>query len=204
MSSADLRRFFDSMQLTYEQWHDGEGYDLNALERLSDREKLEVEEKLLSRQTTDWRDIEALDHLGTPAALARLQSELKSSDLTIRIEAAERLRARNSLADPALEALILEALDTTTLLNGMTRVLSLAKRYSSPAVREKVLSKALTGNDDLRVHAAALAHHLYGGTHSDFDWNHRPLYLRFNAPNEAERKLAFDELCALIEVDPRI
>jgi len=84
----------------------------------------------------------------------------------------------------------------------MTRVLALAKRHPSSAVRKKVLSKALTGNDDIRVHAAALAHHLYGGTDHPFDWNHRPLYLRFNSRRKKERERAFNDLCALIDVDP--
>jgi hypothetical protein len=140
--------------------------------------------------------------LGTPRALARIQAALRSKDLTTRVEATERLRERKLLTDDQLESIILEALDATTLLNGMTRVLALATQHPSPKVLRKLLTKALTGNDDVRTHAAALAHHLHGGSAEAFDWNNRPLYLPFNARSRAEREQAFRELCALISVDP--
>ena len=196
-----MSKFVESMRVTYERWHDGTGYDLEALDGLAADEKREVEDLLVSRKKPDWRDIEALDHLGTRRALAKIEGALKSTDLVTRAQAAEKLRVRHLLNDDRMEALILDALDSTTLLNGMTHVLALAKGLPTPAVRKKVLSKALEGNDDIRVHAAALAHHLYGGTSHPFDMTHRPFYLRFKSPKKTDRLLAFRELCALIGVD---
>src|SRR5438105_1059993 len=103
-----------SMKLTYEQWHDGIGYDLEALAQLTDHEKQEVEELLESRSDLDWRDIEALDHLGTPGALACMDRAVGAGEITARVEAAERLSARHLLDDEQLERLILKWLDETT------------------------------------------------------------------------------------------
>jgi hypothetical protein len=202
MNSPLLSKFLGSMQVTYEMWHDGIGYDLDALDALSESEKQQVEELLLERKANDWRDIEALDRLGTPRALERLKERaFDSKDIIARIMAAERLRNRGILDHAAVEAILLKALDETTLVNGMTDVLALAKQHHSSAVKKKILSKALHGNEDIRVHAAALAHHLFGKTKSDFDWDHRPLYLKFNARKRSERRRAFEELCALCGVD---
>jgi hypothetical protein len=43
---------------------------------------------------------------------------------------------------------------------------------------------------------------LHGKAESSFDWNHRPLFLRFNTEIRAEREIAFRELCEKIGVEP--
>jgi hypothetical protein len=195
-------KFMASMQIGYEQWHDGIGYDLEALAQVTGDERRQVEALLISRTDPDWRDIEALDQLGTPEALAYIERALQAKEITTRIEAAERLSARRILDDERMDRLILHWLDETTLSDGMTRVLSIATRHPSDAIRKKLLSLAVFGNEDVRIHAAALAHHLYGGTTETFDWNHRPLYLRFSSSSESERESALADLCSLIGVRP--
>jgi hypothetical protein len=80
--------------------------------------------------------------------------------------------------------------------------LSLAEAHPTEAVRRRLLYCAVKGNDDLRVHAAALAHFLYGGSTASFDWTHRPLYLRLGSRVRAERQAAYEELCRSVGVDP--
>jgi hypothetical protein len=201
MNSPLIERFVASTRESHETWHDGLGYDLDALREMNEEERRQVEDLLLSRSGYDWRGIEALGCLGTARSLERIQWALQSKDCTTRTTAARALWARQLLSPEQVERIILEALDVTTVLNGMTHVLSLAQQHPTPAVRRKLLAKALSGNDDLRVHAAALAHHLAGKTREPFDFDHRPLYLRFGARDRAERERAFRDLCASIGVD---
>ncbi len=98
MASPDFLRFHKSMHIGYEQWHDGIGYDLEALRQLAADERQLAEDILVSRKAADWRDIEALDCLGSPRALKEIEDALKCADLSVRIEAAERLARRNLLS----------------------------------------------------------------------------------------------------------
>ncbi|HEX7135984.1 MAG TPA: hypothetical protein VF228_25620, partial [Iamia sp.] len=50
---------------------------------------------------------------------------------------------------------------------------------------------------DVAVHLAALADFLLGPATEAFDWDHRPLYLRFHArPGSEDREEAWRDLCA--------
>ena len=202
MESPDFARFRQSMDIGYEQWHDGIGYDLEALARLADDERQLAFDILVARRSADWRDIEALDCLGSPEAIKQVEGALKSKDITVRIEAAQRLAQRELLSDERIESLIIDALDSTTLLNGMVKTLDFAEAHPTTNVRHKLLSCARHGNDDIRVHAAALAHFLYGGSSTGFDWSFRPLYLRFGSEDESERQAALVELCRSVDVNP--
>ena len=120
----------------------------------------------------------------------------------VRIAATTWLAKRKLLSEPQVEAVLLDTLPSATLLNGLTNTLRLAGAHPTPAVRRKLLWCTLHGNDDIRVHAAALVHFLYGVAASSFDWEFRPLYLRFGSRHLAERRQAYLELCASIHVNP--
>lgn len=197
-----MERFRRSMVIGYEEWHEGVPYELDALDELDAAERLEVEELLLARAAHDWRDVQALDRLGSERALNALEKALRVPDLNVRIEAAMCLAQRKSLSGPRLEELILEALDRATILNGMTKTLAFARKHLSATIVRKLLWCAEHGNDDVRVHAAALVHHLFRRAKSDFDWDKRPFYLRFASNDARERHAAYLELCQDIGVDP--
>jgi hypothetical protein len=169
---------------------------------LSPEELVAAEDLLVAHHAADWRDLEALDQIGSPRELRELEKALRSKSVDIRIEAARRLAARSLLADSTIEATIVKALTTTTILDGMVKTLTLAAEHPSPAVRRALLNRSVHGNDDIRVHAAALVHFLYGGSSSSFDMNFRPFYLRFASKNRQERHHAYRELCAKIGVEP--
>lgn len=190
------------MVIGYEEWHEGTPYDLDALAGLEPAELREVEEQLVARGAVDWRDVQALDALGTERALTTLERALSSKDLAIRLEAAERLHRRNLLEGPRFDELLVQSLAEATLLNGMTRALGLAEKHATPAVLEQLLACAQRGNDDIRCHAAALLHYLFGHAKSPFDWDKRPFYLRFVSKDRSERHAAYVELCREIGVDP--
>ena len=202
MASNAFEKFRQSMSIGYMEWHEGIGYDLVALAALPPEELVAAEDLLVARHAADWRDLEALDQIGSPRALRELENSLSSKSVDIRIEAARRLAARSLLADSTIEAIIVDALTTTTILDGMVKTLAFAAEHPSPAVRRALLDCSVHGNDDIRVHAAALIHSLYGGSSSTFDMNFRPFYLRFASKNRQERHDAYRELCAKIGVDP--
>jgi hypothetical protein len=202
MPSADFVKFRDSMNIGYEEWHDGIGYDLEALGRLAGEEQRAAETTLLGRGVADWRDVDALDCLGSPGALVALSAALSASDVNVRLQAAKRLHERKLLSDGELETLVIAALDSATISNGMVKILDMAEAHPTNAIRQKLLWCARHGHDDIRVHAAALVHFLYGQSTSAFDWANRPLYLRFGESDPSERDAALAELCRDIAVDP--
>lgn len=202
MTRGAFAKFQESMRIGYEEWHDGIGYDMKALAALAPDELLRAEALIVARDLADWRDVEALDQIGSARALSELVRATRLPALDVAMEAVQRLVKRKLLDDAELEQLLVAALDHTTILNGMTKTLRLIEAHPTAAVRKKLLWCALHGNDDLRVHAAALVHFLYGAAKSSFDWGHRPLYLKFGAQDAAARRAAYLELCAQIGVAP--
>ncbi|MFY9811182.1 hypothetical protein [Aquabacterium sp.] len=202
MTTEAFDRFQRSMAIDYAKWHDGVGYALEEVPHLPADERELAEQLVLSRGAADWRDVEALDAFGSPRALAAMQQALASADLTVKLEAATRLRRRGLLSDDAIDDILIQALDHATLRNGLTQLLQMVGQHPSPAVKRKLLACTLTGHDDLRAHAAALLHFLHGKSQSEFDVAHRPFYLRFNSASMAERQRAYQTLCADIGICP--
>lgn len=202
MANSELQRFLQSMQIGYAEWHDGLGYDLDALDRMSAEERQQVEDVLLARGAHDWRDVAALDHLGSERALSAVGDSMRSTNIDTSVEAVTRLAKRGLLTEAGVETFLLQALPRASVLNGLTKLLDFAQKHASDTVKRTLLWCALHGNDELRVSAGALAHYLYGGSSSPFDWSHRPLYLRLGSKNRDIRKSAYLELCRSVGADP--
>jgi hypothetical protein len=83
--TAAYTKFKDSTNITYERWHDGIGYDLDALARSSEPERAAVADDLIRRLEQgegDWRDVEALAALNPPRARAALEKGLRARGLS--------------------------------------------------------------------------------------------------------------------------
>jgi hypothetical protein len=202
-SSPALQKFDQSMNIGYMEWHEGIGYDLKALSELSDGELSQVETLFISRKVRDWRDVEVLAEIGSEQALSALKNALKSRYYEVRIRAAEKLSQKGAISEEEIETLLVETIPLVSILNGQTFTLRLVENYPTPAVKRILLWCTLYGKDDIRVHAAALIYYFYGFATSSFDWNYRSFYLRFGDKNLSNRKLAYDELCDKIQVDPK-
>lgn len=183
--SEDYQRFLDSMELDYAKWHDGVGYDFDALRKFSLDEQTKVENLLIERGVNGWRDVDALAEISSELALYTLKNALQSDDYEVRIRAIEKLSEKGIISEREIETILVETLPLVDILNGQTFTLRLAEEYPTPAVKRVLLWCTLHGNEDIRVHAAALIHFLYGSATSSFDWDHRPFYLRFNGENIA-------------------
>jgi hypothetical protein len=200
-SSDDLATFKQSMEIGYYEWHDGIGYDLDVLSRLKGDELQVAEDLLVARNLADWRDVEALDRIGSERALAELSRGLDSRDLSVRGEVLSCLINRGMLSDEQIDDAMVSALRCVSLLNGLTKILGLANSHRSPRVRKELFRTAMDGEADSRCHAAALAHFVHGGSASMFDEAFGSLYRRFSSESRTERVAAFRELCELIHLD---
>ena len=192
-------RFLKSMQIDYVKWHDGDGYDLEALAQLTTEEKSRIEALLIERMnsTPDWRDLEALKTLATPTAMQVIRKALHNSDSAIRLHAADYLADAGD--DSELEHHIIDALHQTILTGPAGRALDMAAEHPTPQIREALLEVALNGKDEaVRVNAAGLAMFLAGKSKEAFDWDFRPLFLRFGNEDRAARQAAYDELVAMM------
>jgi hypothetical protein len=194
-----LERFHKSMRIGYLEWHDGIGYDLDALTQMSQYDLKTIETLMISRKDQDWRDVEALAALSTNRSVAALQECLHSHNNEVKLFAVKFLKEME-IADH-VEEVVLETLPETKIGEGMTFALDLAKRYPTERIKQKVLWCSLNGNDDLRIHCAALTLYLYGVASSDFDSSYTVIF-EFREPDRAKRIKPFRELCGLVGVDP--
>jgi hypothetical protein len=185
---------------TYERWHDGIGYDLEALAQFSAEERVEIEEWLI-RRDAEWRDLEALAALGTPRAMAEVRSNLVGGSTESRLFAV-RLLAADPDIGPAREAAIIDGLATTQFGTGLSAALDMAVEHPTPAVIDALFRCARGDNPTASVHAAAHLAYLHGRAREPFDWDRRPFFLRFGSDDAADRRTAFIELCGECGVDP--
>jgi hypothetical protein len=195
--TAAFERFWKSTSLTYDQWHDGIGYDVDALREMTAAERDEVVRKLPVRL---WQDVEALTAVATPEARSALRSALTSSSAEMRLRAGEALRSLGEAID--LESMVATELSRVTIVDGMVFALRLATMYPTAAVRLALLTEA-GRRTEVGPHYAARLCYLTGVAKTHFDPAMRPFFLRFGeraAP--ADRRAAFEELCRLTGVSP--
>ena len=201
MTSAAFTRFMASTDIDYEKWHDGVGYDLDALGQLQGAERAEIQRWLLDRAGNDWRDIEGLLALGSDTARAAVVEQLRRGKLEQRLNAARRL-ADDPTLRPDVEAAVTAGLEQATLFDGLTAALDVATELRTPPLVAALFRACLRDEGEAAVHAAARLAFIHGKASDEFDWDLRPLFLRFNTKVRAEREAAFRDLCTLCGVDP--
>jgi hypothetical protein len=201
--SAEYQRFISSMNIDYYKWHDGIGYDLDALRQLSPQELLSVENRLIKRNNKDWRDVEALDVIGSERAINTIKKGLNRSNVEVKVESARKLKARGILNDAEMESFIVSILQTINDSDfGFIKIMDLAQEYPTTSVKQQLLWNTLYGQENIRVQSAALAYFLYGLSSSRWDNNYRSSYLQFKTNDLSQRKVTFSVLCHYIGVDP--
>jgi hypothetical protein len=187
------------MVLDYDKWHDGVGYDLDALREASPAERGVIESMLLRRSPLEWRDVEALALLDTPRAREALRAAMQNGDAEVR--AAVTRAAPHLVSQETRTASLVAALRTATFYGGLAQTLWDVEDFHPPPVVDALLSGALAREGDAAVHFAAMLFFLHGKSSEPFDLNHRPLFLRFNTSDRERRVAAFRDLCAAIGVD---
>ena len=190
-----------STEIDYDRWKEGEGYDLEALRALDGTERDDVEQWLFDRAGNDWRDLEALMALGSWRARAAVLEQLRRGSTEQRLWAA-RFLADDPLLAADREAAVVRGLEQALLFGGLSLALDIATEARTPAMIEALFRAALRDEGEAAVHAAARLAYIHGKAKEPFDWELRPLFLRFGEADRAAREVAFRELCALIDVDP--
>ena len=194
-------RFARSMQLDYERWHDGVGYDLAALDDAGPDERAAIEAMLLAHAPPGWRDVEALALLDTPRARAALRSWMDDGSAEVRLAVARHAPAL--IDERQRVASLVRALETAELYGGLTQALDEAAWLHPPEVIAALLRGALERDGEVAVHLAALLLFVHGRAEAPFDMAHRPFLLRFNTADRGAREAAFAELCLRLGLDPR-
>lgn len=190
--SEAYTKFIASMVMNFDKWHDGIGYDLEALARLEGAERKEVEQMLRSRAGNDWRDKEALAALGSKPAVSALKKQFRDGrTLRDRVDAAAELLDLGRLDDVA--PVLSEAVQADGEFSLFSRAMDLIGWHKVIGTLPALLTVAKSGPGEKAVNAAAMACFLKGITEEPFDWDMRPFFLRFN-DGDAERKKAYPEL----------
>lgn len=204
MPSDAYKTFTASMTITVNEWRDGIGFDLEALKNVTDSERNELEKLLAHRLESDpdWRVVDALGAIATPAAIEAIRRAVDHGDYQTRLRAAEQLEELNEPVD--IEAVIIDALRNSSLYHGLSQAIDMAEWHPSLRIQETLLDLALNGDEEQRVHCAALALYLGGKADEAFDWNHRPFFLRFGEEDRQTRIEAYKELCGRLGVTPKI
>jgi hypothetical protein len=202
--SDAYQKFRSSMIMDYEKWHDGEGYDLAAFEAMRDDEKEEIIAEFTSKGSLDWRDQEVLALVGTPDAKKKLkQSAKEGATPEERTQALRRLSDAGDIDEDKLDAQLAEQLAHVAIYNGITPALDMVEDHYGPKVKMALLAGA-RDRPEVAVHYAAMLFYKEGLAKEEFDWDHRPFFLRFGEESPpADRKAAFEELCDKIKVDPK-
>jgi hypothetical protein len=195
-------KFVASMTITHEMWHDGTGYDLDALRAISPAELPAIEAVLIDNTPRDWRDIEALAAIDSEPARAVVIAALKSGNAEVRREAMNHFPEK--LPEGDRETLLLKALrEKDDVFEGLGAAIDEAAEFHPPAVIDVLFKGACDRPGQIAVHFAALLFFIHGKSAEPFDWNHRPFFLRFDTSNRSDRKAVFKELCQTLGVDSK-
>ena len=195
-----LQRFEVSTQIGFEEWHDGIGYDIEAIRIASQIEREAIEQALIKHSPRDWRDIEALAEINTKCARKTIKEALKDPNPVVRI-AVTRF-APDLFTDNERIKSITDALQKTEIFSGFSQVLLEVERYHPKEVKEALIKGLLNCKGDVAVHFAAMLFYLYGETKEPFDWKQRPFFLCFKTEDRKERVKLFRKVCQKLKINP--
>jgi hypothetical protein len=187
------------MKIDFEKWHDGIGYDLEALAEANNKEREKIEKILVEKPPQDWRDIEALAILNTPRARSAIQGAIQSGKNELNMAV---LRFAPKLVNDELKTkLIIESLRTASFFYGLYQTLKIVETYHPKEVIKELFSGLLYREGEVAVSYAAMLFYIYGKTDSYFPFENREFFLKFNTSKLSDRKIVFKELCDKISVD---
>ncbi len=198
LGSAPLGIFRKSMEMNYEKWHDGVGYDLDALRQVPVEDHAALYSCLVPPQ--GWRDVEALAAMHTTHADDALRTAATESPINeVRLWVAN---VAPHLVDGSTRlALLRRAIETATFADGMVSALDQIEPADRDALGADLLRGLLTRDGTLAYHFAATLAFMHGIIPSRDDTSLRPLFLQFNTPDVEARRGAYRELCERIGVE---
>jgi hypothetical protein len=188
------------MQIGFEEWHDGIGYDMEAIRIASKAERDSIEQILINHSPRDWRDIEALAILDTKCARKSIKEAIKDPNPVIRI-AVIRF-APDLVTENERSQSIIYALQNAEIFGGLSQVLLEVERHHPEEVKDALIKGLLNRKGDVAVHFAAMLFYLFGEAKEPFDWKQRPFFLRFKTEDRNQRVEIFREVCQKLKINP--
>lgn len=190
-------RFRKSMEVDFDKWHDGIGYDLEALDEMSPEERASAETMVISRSPWGWRDIEALAEMDTPRSRECLKRASKADDRELRLAVVQY--GADVLDEGEVVAILVEALQEADLSSGLSQALDLVEDVHPKEVEEALIEGVMSRKGDVAYHFASMLLFIHGKIESPYDTSMRPFLLRFNTDDHGERRAAFEELMGMIK-----
>lgn len=185
------------MRIGHADWHDGKSYDLTLLASASIEDTHTIASLLIPPR--GWRDVEALALLDTDAARDALRASMQAGSIDVQLAIARY--TPTLVSDEARSALLLRALQLDVLSGDLSLALDQVVDFHPPAIVDALFRGLFARPGDVACNYAAMLAFVFQKTDSSFDWEFRPLFLRFNTAHQAERIDAFRELCAFIGLD---
>lgn len=174
---ACVRRFLDSMVMNYDRWHDGVGYDLEALGSMTANEREGIEQLLMTKSLDDWRDVEALAALNTVRARRRLLAAFERAGLSQKVDLISH--ATSLFTDEERAGVLVTALRNGGKDASLTQVMMEVEELHPPAVIEALWHGVREHEDVVAGQFAMMLLFLHGKASSPYDWDWRPFMLRF-------------------------
>ena len=198
-SNSALSRFIKSMEIDYDKWHDGVGYDLEALREANNNERKAIERILINKNPPNWRDVEALAILDTPRSRSALLVAVLGGIHEVNMAV---LRFAPELINEELKTkLIVDALKSANFYYGLSQTLRHVETYHPKEVIRELFYGLLNREGEVAVSFAAMLYYIYGKTETYFPFENRDFFLKFNTPILSDRKTVFKELCDNINVN---
>jgi len=187
------------MKIDYEKWHDGIGYDLEALDQMSLEDRDKVVDILKNfNESNAWQNLEALNHINSGKAKDAIKSALSHPSLQVRISASRFTSGH----EKEREDILIDAIRDAEIYGGLSQALDQIETFHPQGIADALLRGLLDRNSEA-VNFAGMLYFIFGKADSSFDWDHRPLFLRFNTEDRAEKEKAFVEFCNDIGVDSK-
>ncbi len=199
-SDLNLKRFEKSMNIDYEKWHDGLGYDLDAIKSASATERKTIEQILIQHNPRDWRDIEAMSQIATANARKTIKRAMNDPNPNVRIAVTRYAPKLVSKRDRSKS--LINALQNAELFGGLSQTLDDIEKYHPKEIKEALIKGLLSRKGEVATLFAAMLFYIYGKADEPFDMNQRPFFLRFNTENKTERLAVFLELCKTLNIKP--
>lgn len=193
-------RFKASMDIDYEKWREGIGYDIGLFGQATPQELQQIEQILRERRDVDWRDIAALAALGTKSAKRALKLALSTGDARIRMAVLTHAPQLVSKSD-RITALV-TTLEKASLYSGLSEALRHIEQFHPREIVNALLRGLMERDGGTACQFAAMLYFIHGKASSAFDWDHRPFFLRFNTADLVEREVVVRELLATLGVKP--
>ncbi len=130
-------RFVDSMNIDYDKWREGIGYDLDALAAATPIERALIQQMLVPHATRGWRDVEALAALATDRAHDALRTALRDGGAEVR--AAVLRHAPQLVDEPTRTDSLVRGLQEASFFGGLSEMLDDAAEFHPPAVVDVLL-----------------------------------------------------------------